>query len=93
MLTEKEILQILQQSDRWGINEQPEDVEAFASFLATLPCRTVRMKNDDTCIITFERELDTAEAEQLRERSNLTVEDEDPFDPRKPGTEAFLWWD
>lgn len=88
-----EILAILRQSDRWGINQQPEDVDLFAMFLSSLPCKSIKMKYQDTCIITFERELTEEEAYQLRVQAQLDIEDENPFDPRKRKTEAFCWWD
>jgi hypothetical protein len=83
----------LAKSDRWGCNSQPLDMDAFARFLAALPCESVRMKTADCCIIRFARPLAEDEAESLRQETDLFPPDEDPFDPRKEKTEAFLWWD
>jgi hypothetical protein len=89
-LTEEEILVVLRQSDRWGINLQPVDVASFARYLASLPCASVRMKGEDTCIVTFERPLTSEEADALSETAGM---EESPYTPGVPATEAFLWWD
>ena len=89
-LTAEEILPVLRQSDRWGINLQPIDVGSFARYLASLPCASVRMKGDDTCIVRFERPLTPEEADDLSERAGM---EESPYTPGSPVTEAFLWWD
>lgn len=93
MLSFEAIRAELAKSDRWGINSQPEDVEAFARFLAALPCESVYMKKADCCIIGFSRPLTEHEAERLRRETDLFPPDEDPFPPTGPKTEAFLWWD
>ena len=94
MLTYGHILTELNKSDRWGINEQPEDPEEVARVLSQLPVKTLEMKKPDTLIITFDRGLTEDEADTLRKAVNLFPEhDEDPFAPNKPKIEAFCWWD
>ena len=83
----------LAKSDRWGINSQPADVDAFARFLATLPCESVWMKKADCCIIRFSRPLTEEEADGLRRGTDLFPPDEDPFPSAGAKDEAFLWWD
>jgi hypothetical protein len=93
MLTTNQLLEVLQESERWGTNSQPVDVARFAEVLAALPCATVRMKAPDTFVLTFDRPLTDEEAKRLEQYEDSGLE-ESPFWPDgRPRTEAYLWWD
>ncbi len=88
ILNAPQILEELSKSDRWGINLQPEDPSPLAAILAELRCVRLLMKADDTCVAYFAQALTEEQAELLVE---VAQQEESPFAPAVPKTEAFLW--
>ena len=91
MLSAEAILTELRKSDRWGVNTQPEDVDAFAQGLSQLPCVEVVMKRRDLLRVVFERRL-TSEERAALNAIDSGVDALDLVDGRGK-TSAELWWD
>lgn len=89
-LAKEAILAELQNSDRWGINDQPGNPAELAQQLSELPVFTVAMRRDDTLVVRFLRPLSEEEANLLAKAART---DESPFQQGEPRLEAFCWWD
>ena len=87
-LTEEEITYALEQSERWGINDQPT-IEKFSHFLSSLPIIGLEVEDDDTIKFKTIRPLTPSEAFRL----GRFVKDNEPEEIFDWQTEFRLWWD
>lgn len=86
-MTKEEIIAILQQSNRWGVNYQPE-LEVIVDVLLQLPLKKLTVKRSDVIELVTSRPLTAREAYML-----ARLNPDHPDEIKDDQVYFQLWWD